>query len=164
MSSSGSGRSTKSMSTENPPAFDRPAVLPPADRKREGEDFKFPLLGWRSLRCARSLTPGYVVDARWANPGRHSNVPPGYKWTEKTCERTGSWSMIRPRGRPRKKPKASGCSATSEIPAFSEPLFRGEAMKMLHAFAGIVILYSASLRNTHLCETDIPASELEGTR
>ena len=27
------------------------------------------------------------------------------EWTEATCERTGTWSTIRPRGRPRKKPQ-----------------------------------------------------------
>ncbi len=27
------------------------------------------------------------------------------EWIEETCERTGTWSSIRPRGRPRKKPK-----------------------------------------------------------
>ncbi len=36
------------------------------------------------------------------------------EWTEEICERTGTWSSIRRRGRPRKKPKTSAVQTRSK--------------------------------------------------
>lgn len=58
--------------------------------------------GW-TARVNAALTPAELDAVQTCvSRGRPFGTE---EWIEETCERTGAWSTIRPRGRPRKQPK-----------------------------------------------------------